>query len=421
MENSSTTQPPLRYAMPFYGLLGLPLAMAALPIYLQAPQYYSESLGASLSLIGSVLFLARVIDTLQEPFLGQWIDRLAKRQKLSITLWLAVALLSLAFAGIWLPPAPWGSVGLALWLGLMLALAYSAHSVLQIAYLAWGARLGEQVMQQKAAAWREGFGLIGVVLASTLGIWLLGHSQTAWALPLYCLLFAALLVLGLAALLRAAPVWSNQSSAHVLGFHAAWKTPAFKQILLPFFLNALSVALPATLVLFFITDRLQAGPWAGVYLMLYFLAGAASLGWWNRLSQRIGIVSAWRIGMLMAIAGFAIAAWLGPQTAWIFGIVCLFTGWTVGADLVLPAVLLASRIPAHAQPASFYGVSSLLGKLALASSALALPLLAQLGYEPGVIESSTVWLACLYAGLPCIFKLMAWFFLQNASISRRVV
>lgn len=405
---------PQTSALAAYGMLGLPLAMAALPIYLQAPSHYSNTLGVPLTLTGTVLFAARALDTVQEPFIGQWLDRLAQRGLLPTALWLAAVLLALAFAGIWLPPSGLAATGLAIWLGSMLALAYSAHSVLQIAYLAWGSRLGTTYLMQQAAAWREGLGLAGIILASTVGIWLLQHGNVPWALPAYALLFGCLLLLGVALLLYAAPVWQGQSQMRPSGWRAAWYTRSFRRVLLPFFLNALSVSLPTTLVLFFVADRLNAEPWSGLFLAIYFIAGAASLAWWNRLSQRIGMVRAWQLGMLLAVAGFAVTPWLGPETAWLFILVCLITGWAVGADLVLPPVLLASRIPATAQPAGYYGISSLLGKLALASSALTLPLLAQLGYQPGGSFTSTAWLAWLYAGLPCLFKLLALLTLRFA-------
>lgn len=407
-----------RATLAAYGLLGLPLAMVALPIYVQAPTYYSETLGAPLAMVGVVLFAARIIDTLQDPLLGQWLDRLAHRQQLPWALCLAAVLLALAFAGIWLPPSGLSHWGLSLWLGAMLAVAYSAHSVLQIAYLAWGLRLGPPAMQQRAAAWREGCGLAGVVLASTAGVWLLqargGVPQSSAHTVAYVLLFAGLLLTGLALLLRSAPVWQAATAQQPSNWLAAWQTPAFRRALWPFFLNALAMSLPATLVMFFIADRLQAPQWTAAFLAGYFLAGAASLPWWNRMAQRLGMVRAWRVAMLMAVAGFAVTPFLGPDTAWLFGLVCLLTGWALGADLVIPPVWLGSRIPAHAQPAGYYGVSSLLGKLALASSALALPLLAVLGYEPGNASSSTQSLGWLYAGFPCAFKFFAWRSLRHA-------
>ncbi len=42
-----------------YGALGLPLAFAALPIYVHAPKLYGDDLGLSLALVGGVLLASR--------------------------------------------------------------------------------------------------------------------------------------------------------------------------------------------------------------------------------------------------------------------------------------------------------------------------------------------------------------------------
>ena len=53
-----------------YGLLGLPLAMAALPVYVNIPVFYALHLDMGLVQLGWVLFAARLIDTVQDPLLG---------------------------------------------------------------------------------------------------------------------------------------------------------------------------------------------------------------------------------------------------------------------------------------------------------------------------------------------------------------
>ena len=57
-------------ALAAYALLGLPLAMAMLPIYVLVPNFYAADLGLGLTLTGTVLFLARLLDTVQDPWLG---------------------------------------------------------------------------------------------------------------------------------------------------------------------------------------------------------------------------------------------------------------------------------------------------------------------------------------------------------------
>ena len=50
-----------------YAMLGLPLAMAMLPIYMISPKFYGDTLGVSLSALGFVLFATRILDTAQDP------------------------------------------------------------------------------------------------------------------------------------------------------------------------------------------------------------------------------------------------------------------------------------------------------------------------------------------------------------------
>jgi Na+/melibiose symporter-like transporter len=261
----------------------------------------------------------------------------------------------------------------------------------------------------RAAAWREGAGLLGVLLASAVPAWLLQqpHPRAEAGLAGFALSFALLLGIGLLLLLHVAPVWRRGREALAPDWRAPLADAAFRRLLLPYFLNAVSVSIPATLALFFINDRIVAPQWAGGFLSMYFLAGALGLPVWARLATRLGVATCWRLGMLVAVVAFVWAAWLGPGDAWAYLAVCVMAGLALGADLALPPVLLAQLIPPGGAPASYYGIWSLLGKLALALSGLTLPLLAVLGYRPGQVAAGGLALALVYAGLPCLFKLCA--------------
>lgn len=59
-----------------------------------------------------------------------------------------------------------------------------------------------------------------------------------------------------------------------------------------FLLNGIAAAMPATLLLFFVRDRLQTPQAEGLYLASYFLAAAASLPLWLRVVARLGLARA---------------------------------------------------------------------------------------------------------------------------------
>ncbi|WP_295749720.1 MFS transporter [Undibacterium sp.] len=396
-----------------YGLLGMPLAMSALPVYVQIPAYYTTQLGLPLASTGLVLFFARLLDTVQDPLLGRMIDR----HQNNIALWLiaAAALLAAAFFGLWLPPAFAVGSGLLMWLGLMLVLAYSAHSLLNIAYLSWGARLSQdsdtgkaQTSLLGAAAWREGLSLAGLILASLIPSFILQQSpsQVKLALNTYAIGFAILLALALASLLLYAPTWKAQASSTNPNLRVVLANPLFRRLLPIYFINSLSVSIPATLALFFINDRIQAPQLSGYFLALYFITGAIGLPLWIKLAKRYGCVAAWKLGMLLAILSFVGCSFLSSGDVGAYFLICAAAGLALGADLALPPVLLAEIIPAEQPAASYYGFWTLLGKLALAISGLGLPLLALLQYQPGQASHSAS-LVLLYAALPCVLKLIA--------------
>lgn len=397
-----------------YGLLGMPLAMAALPVYIQVPIYYTSQLGLSLSLTGFVLFAARIVDTAQDLWIGQWVDHLARR-RLGRALWVACFVLIIAFAGLWL--APVSGPMLAVWLALTLIIVYTAHSVLSIAYLAWGARLASDTAGlTQASGWREAFGLAGVVLASMIPAWLVNAagSSSQQSMQVYSVVFALLLVLGVASLLHRAPSWPQTPTiAHQASWRACLNNQQVRHLLLPYFLNALSVSIPATLALFFIADVIVQPQWSGYFLGAYFLAGAAGMPVWMKLATRLGPARAWRMGMILAIITFMWAATLGFGDHYPYLVICIMAGLSLGADLVLPPVLLARQIPASEAPAAYYGLWSLFGKLALALSGLALPWLAVLDYQPGEIGTGARILAWTYGGFPCLLKLFSLWCLRN--------
>ena len=395
-----------------YGALGLPLAMAALPVYVHVPRLYAEISGMSLSLLGVLLLLSRLADAGIDPMLGAWSDRSAKRQRLIV---LALPLLALGMLALLHPP----QVGATVWLLASLLLTCFAFSLASVAYQAWGAELGvDSIERTRLAASREGFGLLGVVLAAALPGLL--ASDVAQGLSWLSWIFVALLALLATLTLRGAPAAAQRLPAGGNLFGELWQVLAdrrFRRLLTVFIVNGIAAALPATLVLFFVDDVLRAEAWGGAFLALYFVSGIAFLPVWVVLSRRYGRVAAWVASMIVAVVAFSWAWTLGAGDVAAFAAICLLSGAALGADLTLPAALLADiaetgngrpRQPGQpAQAGAYFGWWNLVAKLNLALAAgLALPLLDRLGYQPGVAEA-TFGLSAVYCLLPLFFKTIA--------------
>lgn len=413
-----------------YGLLGLPLAFVALPLYVLLPNHYARAFGMPLATLGAVLLAARLLDAISDPLLGRLSDYLFGRSVRSV---LAVGAVSATVLALGLTSLffPWvqGVPALTVWAFVALLVTYAAYSQLGIAHQSWGARLGgDELQRSRIVAWREGAALVGVLLASVLPA-LLGFSAMVGA-------FALALVVGWCALAKAprprvtavdtftaadaenrpaqGRTATASTSAPIASLWRPWGRAAFRRLLVVFMLNGIASAIPATLVLFFVQDRLQATPaQEPMFLAAYFLAAALSIPLWLRAVARWGLARTWLGGMVLAIGVFLWAAALGAGDVWPFLWVCVLSGVALGTDLALPSALLAGVIAAEGDSGrhegAYFGWWNLATKLNLALAAgLALPLLGWLGYTPGTrSEAGLATLGWAYAVLPCVLKLAA--------------
>jgi glycoside/pentoside/hexuronide:cation symporter, GPH family len=417
-ETPTPSGAPLRLpGLAAYGALRMPLALLELPLFVLLPAFYSERFGMALALIGAILFGTRLLDAIADPLIGTAIDH-GGSARYRQWIWFSLAPLALGFSALFYPPVSGGAL-LGVWLALASMLTYLSYSCASIAYQAWGAGLGHSDRERAGVTGvRESFGLIGVVLASAL--------LTPSGVPLLVAGFWALSAIAAISLVRAPAATSGQlplARTSGLTLRATWASvsgnPTFRWLLAAFVINGIATAIPATLVLFFVGDVLDAESRIPLFLVSYFLAGALGMPGWVALAGRVGLRNAWLIGMGLAVIAFVWALGLGPGDVAAFWVICVLTGLALGADLAMPPALLAQAIAAH--PASigregaYFGLWSLATKLNLAIAAgLALPLLGWLGYVPGQSGEAPLALSLAYAALPSLLKLAAGAVLLSA-------
>lgn len=405
-----------------YGQLGLVMAFVGLPIYVHAPKFYAEVLGLPLALLGLLLFIPRFVDAIQDPYIGLWSDRLAGRgfSRLKIIL-LSSPILALSFFGLFAPPALSATL-LGAWMVALLIIVYTAFSFITINMSAMGVEWSSDAHQRtRITAWREGFLLFGLLVASALPQVLLEQTEDdRTAYFQFGVVFIILLLLGLLllwlglrrtqfALQSAAP--QNYTLLPLLK-----SNPRFQALLWIGLLNATAAAIPGALVLFYIEDVVQAPNQMGFFLAVYFLSGALGMPFWLWLSKRTSKRIAWLISMVLSVIAFAWAFSLGAGDVTAYYIICVLSGLCLGADYALPPALIADVIATPdsnvaVESGAYMGVWVFFSKLALAISAvISLPLLSVLGYDPAMETKpadALFGLAVVYALLPCVFKLAA--------------
>jgi glycoside/pentoside/hexuronide:cation symporter, GPH family len=394
--------------LPAWSLFAALIAMAGLPIYIHAPKFYVDSYGTSLAAMGFTLAALRLIDVVQDPLLGWLAEATRPQRRLGIAL--AVALMAVSMGALFAMAPP---VAPLLWFAICLTGLFSAFSFLTICFYAEGVAKAQTLGPEghiRLAGWREGGSLLGVSLAATAPVALAALADQPFAA--FAALFA---VVALVATLAMRREWQGHpaepSPGPVALFRPVLADPIARRLLLIALLNAAPVAVTSTLFLFFVESRLGAPGWEGPLLLLFFLSAALSTPLWSSLARRYDPKPVLLAAMTLAILAFLWALSLGTGDIVAFAVISAASGAALGADLTLLPALFARRLAeTGTAEAAAFGLWSFVSKLSLALAALIiLPALDHLGFKPGQEnDEAALWaLTLIYAGLPCVLKVIA--------------
>ena len=402
------------------GLPALPLAFVALPLYMVWPHHVATNFGLSLGLLGGLLFVVRLLDGLLDPLIGHAVDGLLVKGAATLLRRCLLAGMVLALSFIWLFFPQWllGPTltmdALLVLMSVLLLCAYLAYSFLNIALQAWGAGIaGDNTERSRLVGWREGLGLLGVISASVL--------PGLWGLPVLVTVFVLLLALGLWAWWwapRPTVVAAVKSGSLWRQLLLPWGHAGFRRLLQVFMLNGIASAVPATLILFFVQDRLQmSNAQTTLFVAAYFIAAALSMPLWLRAMARWGLRRCWLWGMGLAIAVFIWTLALSAGDELSFLTICILSGVALGSDLIAPGALLNGLlqrpVAQTSPPGAYFGWWQVASKFNLALAAgVSLPLLQALGYSAGAQDAPALLaLSLAYGLLPCLLKAAAWWLL----------
>lgn len=400
------TQNPTR--LPAYGLFAGVLAAAGLPLYIHAPKFYVDSYGVSLAALGAVLFVLRLLDVVQDPALGWVSARLRNRRAVAVAIGGGVLGLSMLGLFAFAPP-----IAPVLWFALMMTGVFSAFSFLTITFYAQGVAKAGSLSggHVQLARWREAGALIGICIAAIAPV-VLG------SFAVFAVGFVVLTVLGVWAMRSE---WTATQVEEIGPLRDVVQDQLARRLLLIALVNALPVAVTSTLFLFFVESRLNSSDRAGPLLLIFFLSAAVAAPIWGGLAARHGTGRMLLIAMGLAIASFGWALTLVAGDIWAFTFICIVSGAAVGADMTLLPALFASRMAQVAPTGEAgFGLWSFVSKLSLAFAAIALfPILEGAGFQSGAEnDADALWmLSLLYAGLPCVLKLVSIWLLSRTDLS----
>jgi GPH family glycoside/pentoside/hexuronide:cation symporter len=408
------TQPrPSRLSLLSYALMAFPLAFAGLPVYVHTPDFYATHVGLGIGTIGAILLAMRFIDAVQDPIIGFFSDIYYAHRTAMIGL--GALLMS---AGFWMIYHPVPGLSVAWWLAVSVFICTTGFSIVTINFQAAGGlwQVNEHE-RTRITSWREAVGLGGLLCASVVPFYLSGAYGAALGFKIVAalvLFFTLVGFLSYAYWTKNTPVSKPDLTQKTVRMRDLFTGAGTRRFFAVYALSMLASSIPAVLVIFFIRDHLNAESMTGLFLLTYFISGAAGMPLWPYLARRVGKKSAWGQSMVLAVGTFIWALFLQPGDVFAFGFVCALSGLAFGADLALPPAIIADKIAvaSHQNAAArYYALLAFLSKAALAiATGGTLIILEWAGYTPGKPDSGSA-LVVMYALVPCVIKAFAAFIL----------
>jgi glycoside/pentoside/hexuronide:cation symporter, GPH family len=395
-----------------YALPAIPLAALALPLYVIVPTFYAQNLGLPIAAVGTVLLLIRLIDAASDPIIGWLCDRLFMKSGRRRTFFLlSVPLTALAAFMVFWPPLGAGVGYLALW-GTLLSVGYTSTL---LPYTAWGAELATDYRgRSMVSAFREGATLIGTVIAVVLPFAVgLDRIDGFHGLAAIAVLTLVLLPAFGAFAVKIVPEPANRSTTRLSlaeSLRFVVRNGPFVRLIVAFLLNGFANAIPATLFLYFVSERLGAADLRGLLLFLYFLCGILGVPVAVWLAGKLGKHRTWCGAMTVACVVFAFAGFLGAGDIVPFAVIC---GTTALPPAIQADVIDYDTAKSGEQRSGLYFAAwGLATKLSLALSVgLVFPVLSWSGFESSgaqaMPETALATLSALYAWFPILPKAAA--------------
>ena len=410
-----------------FGSISMPVSLLAIGLFMFLPTVYSTNSGISMQDVGLIIFATRLWDFVTDPLVGWLSDKTRSRFGRRIP-WMTLAWLPLSISAykLFLPPPGVGASYLAFWSFLL----FFSGTSLFMPYTAMGAELSTSYHQRsRIFAFRHIFAVLGTFTAALL-FWFASRQGVvdpeADALKLIAWVGLALLPVTLVATLlkaREPPIDDTSARDDIRwkdGVRIMFGNRTYLRILGCYLCNGIANALPVTLLFFFVRSVLEAPEWTPRILALYFAAAICGTPLWLFFANRFGKHRSWCIALLLAAGTLVFVPFFGAGDVYWFLVIALIVGLTLGADLAMPAAMLADVVDqdvletGRQRTGMYFAVWAMAAKLAAAAAVgVSFPILDWVGFVPDMYNEAgaLLVLAILFGLCPVVFKLLALLFL----------
>ena len=270
-----------------------PLAALALPLVVYLPNFYAAHVGVSMTVVGAIFSIVRLLDIGFDPILGAVMDRTRTRWG-RFRPWMAASIPILMIAAylVFNPPAGAAPV----YLIASLVLLYVGYSMAVLGHLAWGGVLaGGYHERSKVYGWVQAATVGGMILVLILPIIIAKTMRNGEAAGIASMGWFVILLTPVTILLAVWRVPEPAGAGH--GAPSATLSDYLKVIRRPTVLRiVLSTVAMATapgvtgaiFIFFFRQSRGFTAADTSILLLLYFVGGLIGSPIWAALAKRIG-------------------------------------------------------------------------------------------------------------------------------------
>ncbi|MBY0401958.1 MFS transporter [Myxococcota bacterium] len=204
MSAARTDEAPSLGTLLGYSLSAAPTSFSFLLFMVMYLKYATESLAVSPAAIGTVFLIAKVINAVGDPLIGNWSDRtetrLGRRRP-----WLLVGGPLAAIFGYmaWAPPTSLAEPALVGWIALSIIGFYTAYSIFEVPHMALGAEISlDAGGRNRLFAWRQVVRVLASLVAALVGSKLIeqGRDTTQTMSLVVSIVTVAFIYLGVSAL-----------------------------------------------------------------------------------------------------------------------------------------------------------------------------------------------------------------------------
>ena len=394
-----------------YSLPSIPLAAAQIAVYIAVPAIYSKIAAVGIGITGLVIMISRVIDMITDPILGTFLDRMV--EKIGWKFWLLIGF-PLISIGIFILFNPLDGLEI---ISLLLGVIFVTLGWTFFSIPWWGIGIAISNSNSndrfKVVSFRELLTIPGVIL----GLFLIHFSNISGEI------FLIISILFLSPLfIKEIPIpnISNAKGAsYFLNIKNLFKNNSnFKYLCLSYFFIGLSNGVTSILFILFVEFIIGGSPQN--FLSIYFISAFIGLPFVYMLASKYNKKRIWTSFIILACICFLPVVFLSNNSATLFMVICIISGFCLSADLIIPSSIQADIIYKEQQQnknvlvGKIYSVWSFIQKLSLALSAgVCLPLLGYFGFNPSEVNTQLLPLSFAYGIIPIILRIPAIIFAEN--------